>query len=228
MAPPAQPPFPPARRPVALAPAALTGAFLPGLLPSGAGPADPLALAAWLALIAPAVGALAGAAALRSGPRGAAGLAAPLAWWAVLALLARGGPRLPDPAGAGLAIGGLFLLGAGLGAMRAERAAPRAAGLALLALLLALLPTGGGLLAEPWPPAWAARLLDLSPLSFVLERGGLDWMRHPWVYEPAGAASIGPDLRVAGRGALAPGLCAVVGCALLVASWAMRRKTSPA
>ncbi len=203
-------------------------ACLPGLLPSGAGPADPLALAAWLALVAPAVGALAGSAAVRRGARGAAGLLTPFVWLAVLALLARDGARLPDPGGAGLGIGGLFFLGAGLGALRPERAAPCAALLALLALLLALLPTAGGVLAEPWPPTWAARLLELSPLTFVLERGGLDWMRHPWVYEPAGAASIGPDLRVAARGALAPGLCAVVGCALLVASWALRRKSSPA
>jgi hypothetical protein len=217
--------------------AALTAGGLPGLLPGGAGAFDPLALAAWLALVAAPLGVLAGgclAGALRAG-RGARALtwvlAAPICWALALALTAAGeagAARLPEPLAAAIAVGGLWALGIGLGALGGpRRAGPWAALTALLALLLALLPTGAGALAQPWPPALAARLLDLSPLTFVLERAGLDWMRHPAVYDALGAASIGPDLRRAGSGALAPGLLSVVGCALVAASWAVRRRGSP-
>jgi hypothetical protein len=64
------------------------------------------------------------------------------------------------------------------------------------------------------PPALAARLLDLSPVTLLAECSGLDWMRHPAVYAPAGAADIDPATRVAFSGALAGPIAFVVGCAL--------------
>jgi hypothetical protein len=222
----------------ALCAAALAAGALPGLLPGGAGAFDPLALAAWLALVAAPLGALGGAAAL--GRRGAAALerrtkglpawSPPLVWAALVLLAARGEigiARLPAPGVAAAAVAGLWALGVGLGACCPARAWRTAALLALAALLLAHLPTGAGALARPWPPELAAQLLELSPLTFVLERGGLDWMRHPAVYDPLGAASIGPDLHRAASGVLAPALLAVVGCALVLASWSARRRTSP-
>lgn len=224
---PAPRPAPPALRRAALL--ALVG--LLGLLPGGAGALDPVALAAWLALVALPLGVLSGGALVAGGAAAwLAALGPPLPWAALLLWTAgagAGASRLPAPLPALIAIGGLWALGLGLGAAGGPARAWRLAALAALwGLALALLPTGGGALAQPWPPYLAARLLDLSPLAFVLERGGLDWMRHPWVYDALGAADIGPDLRAAGSGALAPGLLAVVGCSLVAASWAVRRRSS--
>src|SRR5690606_38635826 len=143
--------------------------------------------AAWLALVAAPLGALGGAAAVER--RAVLLLTAlpPLAWTALLLFTARGeigAARLPAPFLAAIAVAGLWTLGVGLGASFPARAGRTAALLVLATLLLALLPTGAGELARPWPPELAARLFELSPLTFVLERGGLDWLRHPAVYDP--------------------------------------------
>jgi hypothetical protein len=48
-------------------------------------------------------------------------------------------------------------------------------------------------------------LFDISPQVWVFEVAGFDWLRHPAVYEPAGAADLDPTLRTAWgfQGALA-------------------------
>ena len=88
----------------------------------------------------------------------------------------------------------------------------------LLSSAACLAPSSRGwLCGEPWSPEIAARLLDLSPTALVLESFGVDWMRHPWVYDPAGTSSIGPELRLA-WGRLAGPLSFLVGCGLLFAA----------
>jgi hypothetical protein len=123
---------------------------------------------------------------------------------------------LPSPAFAALAWTGLYAAGYG-----ASRLAPRAgfAGVGALFLagaLLAALPILPGFLGQPWPPPIAARLLDLSPATLLAECAGLDWMRHPATYAPAGAADIDPATRIAHPGALAGPIAFVVGCALAI------------
>ena len=225
-----EPARPPAHAPhPALCAAALTAGALPGLLAGGAGALDPLALAAWLALVAAPLGTLGGAAVFERRTMLLPTALPPLVWAALLVSTARGeigAARLPEPFIAAMAVAGLWTLGVGLGASFPARAWRTAALLLLAGLLLALLPTGAGALAQPWPPEVAARLFQLSPLTFVLERGGLDWLRHPAVYDPLGAASIGPELHRAASGVLAPALLAVVGCAFVLASWSARRRTS--
>ncbi|MCB9916514.1 MAG: hypothetical protein H6828_15415 [Planctomycetes bacterium] len=76
------------------------------------------------------------------------------------------------------------------------------------------MPAGGGLLAQPWPLAVRARTFDASPLVWVAEVGGLDWMRHPSLYERGGAVDLGPEQRHAWGAtsawvALAAGACAL-------------------
>jgi len=106
----------------------------------------------------------------------------------------------------------LYAAGMGLGAWLT---AERAAGVALLiAAALSLAPTLGGALERPWPAAHTAWLLDASPVAWAAESAGIDWMRHPAVYEAAGTADIGPELRSGRRGWLAAGGLLVVGCLL--------------
>ncbi len=173
-----------------------------GLAGLGAGFGAPVASLVWLALLAPAGGAWMGRWA-RS----------PQAWtppvvWAVALLLIGG---VPTPLLASLAIAGLYAAGMGLGAWLSPE---RAAGAALLIVAaLSLAPTLGGVLERPWPPLIAARLLDASPVAWVAESAGIDWMRHPAVYDAAGTADIGPDLRSGRRSWLAAVGLLVVGCA---------------
>jgi hypothetical protein len=195
-----------------------------GLLPGVAGALDPVTALGWLALWAPVAGVLCGARGLRLFPFG---LAVPGAWLLVLATLGASGPRaLVTPLWAGAALGGLFALGLALGRC-AVGTALRTAGVVLLAgLALALLATGGGLLAGGAElarshPRAAARLLDLSPLVLVFDCAGWDWthahpelyaragvewfQRHPWPADLAGPAAL------------------VVGCALAGLAGARRR-----
>ena len=131
----------------------------------------------------------------------------PVVWAAALLLI--GG--VPTPLLASLAIAGLYAAGMGLGAWLSPE---RAAGAALLTVAaLSLAPTLGGVLERPWPPLIAARLLDASPVAWVAESAGIDWMRHPAVYDAAGTADIGPDLRSGRRSWLAAVGLLVVGCA---------------
>jgi hypothetical protein len=143
----------------------------------------PLAHLAWLALCAPALGCLTARAGLAP-----AGALLPLVWAVPLWLAQR---ELPPAPHFGLcALAGLFALGLGLGALSARplREVWRPAGaLLLLTLALTLAPARASLARDPWPPAVARTLLDLSPTALVLECSGVDWMRHPLVYEPVGS-----------------------------------------
>jgi hypothetical protein len=191
--------------------AGAAGALWPPL--AGVDP-DPVRFLVWLALIAPAAGYLAGA----LGAGLLYGSAAPGVWMVVLVWVDGMAERdLPTPFWAALGQAGLFLAGAGLG--RWGRAAGRApwAGAGVLLLLAALavgLPGRGGIGSRPWPPAAARAMLDLSPATVLVESAGVDWMRHPLVYDPVGTDRFE---RAPYRGALAGPLALVVGCVLAAA-----------
>lgn len=181
-----------------------------GALPGEHGP-DPLAELAWLAIVALPCGLGCGALELRAWPFAAS---VPALWMIALALAGAMSERaLPTPVWAALAWTGLFA--AGWGIARASAAGVRQCAVGLcLALLVSVLPAAGSFLGRPWPPKVAARLLDLSPVSVCMESAGVDWLRHPSIYEPAGALDIDPGLRQPFRGKLAgPGLL-LLGCAL--------------
>jgi hypothetical protein len=183
-----------------------------GALPSRSGTCDPLALLTWLALVAAPAGFLFGAGGHELVRFGAV---APGTWMVVLALVDAPTERgLATPLFAALAWSGLFAGGAGLGRLF-PRAAWRGAGLLLLlAALLAGLPGRAGIGTRPWPPAAAARLLDLSPVALVCESAGVrDWMWRAEVYEPVGVDRFA---RRPFRGSLAGPGTLVVGCLLAV------------
>jgi hypothetical protein len=197
----------------AVLPLALGAIGALGALPLAGGAPRPVALLSWLALWSPAAGCAYGA----SSPLRPRALAVPIAWGIVLAALgARAAEELPAPAWAACAWTALYALGAALGRAFARGApAAAAAGATLLAAsALALLPA----LGPPWPPAVAAKLIDLSPVAFVAECASLDWMRHPSLYDAARTADIDPTVRGAWRGALAAPAALVVGCALALAA----------
>ncbi|HIF40790.1 MAG TPA: hypothetical protein EYQ74_06810 [Planctomycetes bacterium] len=169
----------------------------------------------WLSLWAAPAGALAS----RSG---LVGWVVPVAW--LLALTPAIGGQLPGLEGVrfewfygGLALAGLFGVGWGVGRASVACSMTSAAVLLLCGLLLAALPALGGMgVAAPWSLAWTARFLDLSPASLVVESAGIDWMRHPAVYSPAGADSIDPLLRLPWVGMWAGPCALLLGC---LASW---------
>ncbi len=188
-----------------------------GLLGGAAGAGDAPTLLAWLALSAPALGALCAA-------RGPAlfpfGLMVPTAW-AGLLLLANAsghGParELATPLWAACALGGLFALGWALGG---RSAAPvHTAGLLLLAALAlsgAALGFGvlvGGAELAPRHPGAARWLVELSPLVLVQECAGRDWTHaQPEFYARSGVEWF---QRRPYAGNLAGPVVLVVGCAL--------------
>ena len=163
---------------------------LAGLLPGSAGAGDPVALLAWLTLVAPAAGALVGARGVRLLPFG---LAVPGLWtlflvWSDL-LSAR---DLAAPAWAACVVAGLFALGMGLGRLLDRWPWALAGGLVLVGLVLSGLSVQGGLAEEDasWGrehPRLAALLIDLSPLVLAFECAGWDWTHaHPEVYARSG------------------------------------------
>jgi hypothetical protein len=181
-----------------------------GVLPGEHGP-DPLAALAWIAIVALPCGIGCGALALRPWPFAAS---VPALWMTALALAGATSERaLPTPVWAALCWSGIFAAGWGIGRASGSGARAAAAGLCL-SVLLAALPTAGAFLGRPWPPRAAARLLDLSPVSVCMESAGVDWLRHPAVYEPAGALDIDPGLRQPFRGGLAGPALLLLGCAL--------------
>jgi hypothetical protein len=208
----ARPPRPTTRARDFAVPLAIALAGGLGALPGTAQRSDPVALLAWLALWAAPAGYLAGAARL---PHWALLALPPAAWMGLEAVVDGLSSRdLPAPAWAALAWTGLYAAGFGVNRLAPRGAAAGAGALLLLGALLAALPIAPGHLGSPLPPALAARLLDLSPVTLLAECSGLDWMRHPAVYAPAGAADIDPATRVAFSGALAGPIAFVVGCAL--------------
>lgn len=173
----------------------------------------------WLALWAPAMGAAGRGLELRWH-----GLL-PLAWAAGLGLLF--GQQV-EPLGIILSLSGLYATGAAAVAFLAALGVPSrpssaAAAALFMAGLFAAAPAGGGVLARPWPPEVTALLLDLSPVVLVTESAGLDWMRHPSLYELAGTGDLPPDLRVAWT----PGSAMALAVAVLGAlAWALERRAN--
>jgi len=197
-----------------------------GALPSATSGADPVALLVWIALWSAPAGFACGAAGTR---HPALAALAPAAWMGLAAVVDGLSPRdLPSPAWGALAWSGLFAAGFGLGRLAPGRPFGGIAALFLFSALLAALPVATGHLAAPLPPPAAARLLDLSPVTLVEECAGVDWMRHPAVYDPAGSADIDPSLRIAYRGSLAGPLAFVVGCALAAVGVGLARARSKA
>jgi hypothetical protein len=177
----------------------------------------------WLGLWAPAAGYLMGR--LRPGRLGLAHTCLVLlAWFTLIAALPGG---LRQALGASLSVGILCLGGRVLGLLCGRSRHPRWgwSGAALVLLLsgtLTALPSVGGALARPLTPELTARLMDLSPVVWVAENGGLDWMRHPSVYELAGAGDMGPELRLAhaaGIGTLVACGLLLMACGLLARPW---------
>jgi len=181
--------FPPPA-PLALAALALlAAAALLGGLPGPAGALDPVALLAWLTLVAPAAGVLAAASGASFFPFA---LVVPAGWlFALVAAELHAPRRLETPLAAAALLVGLFGLGYALG--RRSREPARAAGLALLVfLVLSGACMGFGVLANgsalaPAHPRLARALFDLSPLTWAYDCAGWDWGRaQPDVYAGAG------------------------------------------
>jgi hypothetical protein len=173
----------------------------------------------WAALVAPALGALAA-----RHTRGVFALAVLGFVWAQCALVLAFSQRMvPEPACALAVIAALGLCGYALArALRVE-----ATTLLVLSTGLCLLPSVPGWIGEPLPPQYSARILDLSPWTWVMEAAGLDWLRHAAIYEPAGALDIDPGLRQAFAPwptALTMGLIAVLSVA--AAEVLLRRRGS--
>lgn len=186
---------------------------LPGALPGSRGAPDPVALLVWLAFLAPAVGVLAGGRRLSFWPLAAS---IPGAWMLLLVAVDALAPRdLDTPVWAAFAASGLFALGFALGrAIRPERCVPASAAVLGAAALLVLAPVAGGYLRAPWPGGASALLLDASPATLLAECAGVDWLRHPAIYDAAGSADIDPRSRSPYSGPLAAGIVLVLGCTL--------------
>ncbi len=194
---------------------ALAALALPGALPGGRGAPDAIAFLTWLAFLAPAVGALAAGLRIPLWPHAAA---IPGTWMLVLVGVDALGPRdLATPIWSSLAAAGLFGLGFGIGRLlRSENAAVTAAGLLTLSAILVLAPVAGATLRAPWPARASAILLDASPATLLAECGGIDWLRHPAVYDAAGTSDIDPRTRSPYAPPLAAGIVLVLGCALAI------------
>jgi hypothetical protein len=193
-----------------------------GALPGSRGSADPVALLVWLSMWSLPAGVLAGASAAPLWPMGPV---IPALWMGLLGLVAAGSARVvPAPAWAALAWSGIFAGGFALGRLAPARRWRIAAACFLACGALNAASIAGAWLAAPFPPALAARLLDLSPAALLAECAGLDWMRHPAIYEPAGTLDIDPSLRVAWRGMLAGPIVFLVGCAAALAADRIARR----
>lgn len=191
----------------------LAAVALPGALAGSRGAHDPVAFLTWLAFVAAPVGALAGGLRLPAWPHAAA---IPGVWMLLLVAVDGLAPRdLETPAWAALAATGLFALGFALGrALRRERCASASAALLGLCAVLVLAPVSGGFLRAPWPGGASALLLDASPATLLAECAGVDWLRHPAIYDAAGSADIDPRTRSPYRPPLAAGIVLVLGCTL--------------
>lgn len=191
----------------------LAAVALPGALAGSRGEPDPVAFLTWLAFVAAPAGALAGGLRVPAWPHAAA---IPGVWMLVLVGVDGLAPRdLETPAWAALAATGLFALGYAVGrALRRERTASVAASLLALCAVLVLAPVSGGFLRAPWPGGASAVLLDASPATLLAECAGVDWLRHPAIYDAAGTADIDPRTRSPYRPPLAAGIVLVLGCTL--------------
>ncbi len=189
-------------------------------------------LLVWLALWSSVAGFLAGASPLRL----LAAAAVPGVWMLAFALVEAGvqgedvggspvARGIPSPAGAAAAWTGLFAAGFGLGRIVHARGGSRWGWAGLVAALTAVAAgasLAGGLADRPWPPAWSAFALDVSPVVLVMESAGVaDWMWHPSTYDSAGVDRFA---RAPFDPALAGPLALVVGCALAAVFTALARR----
>lgn len=189
--------------------------LLVGLPLCGLAASDPALVWAWAGVVAPTAGVLACGVRVLGEPLWRPGVRAVLA----TLILALAFPGLPNLGGALGAVAGLAGLGWGLGLWAGERRGALAIGLFVVAAIFAALPGLGGVLGDaPWAPEVAASLLRASPATFVVESGGVDWLRHSAIYDPVGGDSIGPSLHRA-WGSLAGLVPGVVGFGL-AALWA--------
>ena len=172
----------------------------------------------WLSLWALPLGALAGSLLPRS--------LVPLPLISALIVAGALAADLRSPEVGLLALASLYVIGVALHGPRGAGAWSVAAALLFVGGLFSALPSAGGALVEPFPAALTARLLDLSPIVWVLESGGFDWMRHPSVYETAGAADIGPELRVGYSGFAGPLGLFVLGAMTVLVRWRWARRGS--
>ncbi len=215
--------YQPLQRSQVLALAATTVLGLLGAWPRAATGSDPLALVAWLVLVGPALGFLAGAHGVRLLPLG---LLAPGLWLAALVQADLAGERdLVAPLAPGLLVCGLYLLGLGLGALAcacgpvpAARAARGAGLLAFATLALAVAPLVPGVLAgesglAASRPGVARVLLAASPLGVAFDAAAWDWTHaNPPTYRLAGVDWVARTSRGGPRGRLAAAALVVVGC----------------
>ncbi|MBL6755536.1 MAG: hypothetical protein ISQ11_03925 [Planctomycetes bacterium] len=126
---------------------------------------------------------------------------------------------------------GLFLLGVALSPAQLELAGRLRAAIGRAALLVLIgwcadgAAAGWGILRPipPWSPGVTSWLLDLSPRTLLMEGAGLDWMRHPAMYEAAGTDRLGPGLRTVYAGPVAGSTTLLVGCAALAGRALIRR-----
>ncbi len=215
-------------------------------LPGAAGPGDAFVALGLSGVLLPAC---AGLAALGRVAWWRAGLAASGAWTAAFAIAALGGVRPLDASATWLGLWALWsgwaLAGAGSALLVAsprsgkssagqqDRGSATGCAVALAWVAAGALWTGLPVRAEragagpDVPAGWAqaaperaARLLDASPATWAFEVAGVDWMRHPAIYEPAGtdwfSGSRAPwSAGVAGLLALVLG-CTFGGCCAVV------------
>lgn len=185
------------------------------------GEPDPLAALAWVSLIALAGGFACGA---RRIPVWPLAPVVPVGWLLIVALAdALSARDLPSLAWSALPIVGLFSLGFALPGRNVDFPWRGAAALFLAATLASALPLHGLVLRDAWPPPVAARVLDLAPATLVAECAGVDWMRHPPIYDGSSTVDIDPTVRAPFEGRLAGVLVFVVGS--LAAVWRARTRT---
>jgi hypothetical protein len=166
---------------------------------------------AWLCLIAPACGALAGACRIGLWPFG---LAVPAAWFFGLIWSDLDATRdLPTPIWGACVVAGFHAFGLGLGRLFPRRPWALAGVLLFAFLLTSSLPAQAGLGRRSWAqehPGLARVLIEVSPLVIATEASGLDWTHaQPDMYALAGVEWF---QRRPYRGPLAGTALLLVGC----------------
>ena len=203
--------------------AAAFGAWGPSWLSGELGQRS-LDLLAWFALTAPALGCVGARLKLRFWPLG---LVPPALWMALFtAVDGQSLHGVPTPFYAALTWSGLFALGWGVGSNWVALGWGSVTLCLLTSLLLAAGPSLVTVLGDPVPQWLVVRALDLSPLTWVMESAGLDWMRHPCVYDLAG--SLPPEVRTPFEGMLAGPLVFLVGWGFVLVGELRSRKHSSA
>jgi len=164
----------------------------------------------WMGLWAPAAGSLAA-----TFDRQRFAWAVPVVWTLALSFLVGGALH---PSHGATAVTALYLLGLASGAP-SQSPWSRASIWLLITCLLCALPAAGGMWADAPAAGFLSAALDASPIVWVCEHAGFDWMRHISIYERAGAGNLGPEQRMAWSGGALPGAI----CGLLAVITILRR-----